>query len=151
MRRWLSILALAALGMPACSPVLRSPLPAAPEHVALRDRYFALYPDDPYRDNIQAGELRQGMNPTQVYLAWGRPLQRIKTEHEQRWVYEFREPNPGEGQPAVIARLFFENGLLTHWQRDRNTVDFRQRAMDSDPLGDLHDLPEVDPGKSREP
>jgi outer membrane protein assembly factor BamE (lipoprotein component of BamABCDE complex) len=151
MRRWLSILSLAATALLACSPVLRSPVPAAPEHLDLRTRYFALHPEDPFRAAIEADELRTGMSPTQVYLAWGRPLERVKSERTQRWLYEFREPNPGEGQPAVVARLFFEDGLLVAWQRDRHTVDFRQRAGDPDPLADLRDLPTLDTGKSREP
>jgi len=150
MRRWLSILALIALA-PACTPVLRAPLPAPSELVAQRDLYFAVHADDPFREPILAGELRQGMNPTQVFLAWGPPFQRFKTPREQRWTYEFREPNAGEGQPAVVAQLFFEDGLLVRWRRDRHTVDFRQRPADADRTGDLRTLPEPDSGKPREP
>ena len=151
MRRWLSILSLCALWLPGCTPVLRAPLPAEPALVDLRERYFALHPDDPQRAAILADELRLGMSPTQVYLAWGKPLQRTKSEHEQRWLYEFRESNAGQGQPAVVARLFFKDGLLTRWQRVRYTADFRSRSTDVDPLGDLHDLIEPDGGKSHEP
>jgi hypothetical protein len=151
MRRWLFSLALLVLAAPACTPVLRSPMTASSEQIALRDRYFALHPDDPFREAILSGELRQGMSPTQVFLAWGLPFQRVKTEQEQRWVYEFREPNLGEGQPAVVARLFFVEDRLVRWQRDRRGADFRQRAQDAEPPGDLRELPEPDGGKPREP
>jgi hypothetical protein len=151
MRRWLSILSLSALTLTGCAPVLRAPLPAVPEQLDLRERYFTLHPDDPQRAAIMAGELRAGMTPTQVYLAWGKPIERIKHERDQRWLYEFRESRVGEGQPAVVIRLFFVDGHLARWQRVRHVADFRQRSTDADPLGDLHDLIEPDGGKPHEP
>ena len=85
------------------------------------------------------------MNPTQVFLAWGRPLYRVKSEGQQRWTYEFREgPQP---QPRTLIYLFFRNARLVEWQVDRGHVYFSDPDAPRDSRDDFGDLPGLTPGK----
>lgn len=150
MKQRLLVLAIL-FGLPSCATVLRAPGPPPPEHINFRDTYLAKYPEITQREAILAGELRRGMSPAQVYLAWGAPLHRIKGEGVQRWIYEYSEPGAGEEQPSVVTHLFFKGDKLVRWRRDRHYVDFRDTQTESELGVDLRDLPQPDGAKAREP
>lgn len=140
-----SFLLLALLG--SCASTVRSPQPPSAELLALRERYLSA--DDPFHAAILAGELQRGMSPTQVYLAWGRPLKGTKDEREQRWIYEFREPGAGEAQPPLVTRLQFVDGRLLRWRSERGYIQVPDAPRGADPLADLPQLAEPESGKPR--
>lgn len=142
----LSTLLLLAL-VSSCAATVRSPQSPSADLIALRERYLAA--DDPLRADILAGELQRGMSPTQVYLAWGRPLRGRKDGREQRWVYEFREPGAGEAQPPLVTRLLFVDGRLLRWRSERGFIQVPDARGGTDPLADLPQLAEPLSGKPR--
>jgi len=143
---WLSSLLLLTL-LSSCAATVRSPQPPSAELLALRERYLTA--DDPFRAAILAGELQRGMSPTQVFLAWGRPLRGNKDEREQRWLYEFREPGAGEAQPPLVTRLLFVDGRLLRWRSERGYIQVPDAPRGTDPLADLPQLAEPESGKPR--
>jgi hypothetical protein len=125
-----------------CQRSARAPIELDADHMDLRLQYAQLYPESPYLDAIDKQEIRKGMNPTQVYLAWGPPVHRFKAEGEQKWIYEFSEKV--EGQPKLVAHLFFERKELMHWRIDHSYVFFiapEASPSSTDEFKDLPDLP----------
>ncbi|MBM4117126.1 outer membrane protein assembly factor BamE [bacterium] len=130
-----------------CAATVRSPQPPSDELLALRQRYLPA--EDPFRESILAGELQRGMSPTQVYLAWGRPLRGTKDDREQRWTYEFRDPGAPEAQPPLVTRLLFVDGRLLRWRSERGFMQLQDTPRGSDPLAGLPTLVEPEVGKPR--
>lgn len=124
-----------------CQRSARAPITLDAEHLDLRGQYAQLHPDDPFLDAIEGQEIRKGMNPTQVYLSWGRPIHRFKAENEQKWIFEFSENE--DAQPKLVAHLFFERESLVRWRIDHSYVFFVDPDTDTaggDDFGDLRDL-----------
>ncbi|MCB1161921.1 MAG: hypothetical protein R3C71_05015 [Candidatus Krumholzibacteriia bacterium] len=146
--RRLAILSLLALPLlTSCARSLRSTAQVDPEHEALRLRYLEKYPDDPFRDAILAQTVRKGMTPTEVYLAWGKPLHRFKKDSHQNWLYEFKDSAAGDGQPSTVCRLFFVDGVLTQWRRDRHFVYFEQPESEFTIPAEIESLRDLEGGK----
>jgi len=130
-----------------CRRQLRAPVNVDPAVLEIREQYAAMNPDDPFLDAIAEQKLRKGMSPTQVYLAWGRPVHRFKGEGQQKWIYEFSEdPNT---QPKTITHLFFEKEKLVRWKVNRGYVYFLDPESAGDSADDLRDLPGL--GSSKQP
>lgn len=142
----LSSLLLIAL-LASCAATVRSPQSPSPELLALRERFLAA--DDPFHASIVAGELQRGMSPTQVYLAWGRPLKGTKDQREQRWIYEFRDLGAGEAQPPLVTRLLFVDDRLVRWRSEHGYVQLPDTPHGADPLSDLPQLVQPESGKPR--
>ena len=129
------------MGLSGCRRTLKAPMAVSPEVEPLRAKYATLYPDDPLMDSIHASTLHRGMSPTQVYVAWGRPLHRFKTDAGQKWIYEFSE-DP-ESQPKTIAHLFFEDDELLRWKVDRGYVYFLEPESGGSGADEFRDLPDL--------
>lgn len=128
-----------------CRQSLRAPVEIDPEIVELRRQYATTNQSDPFLEAMADGEVRRGMNPTQVFLTWGRPLYRVKGEDRQRWTYEFREgPRP---QPRTLIYLFFRDERLVEWQVDRGHVFFSDPDSPGESPDDFGDLPGLTPDK----
>ena len=124
-----------------CQRSARAPITLSPEHLDLRMQYAQLHPEDPFLESIEGQEIRKGMNPTQVYLAWGRPIHRFKAKAEQKWVYEFTEDE--NVQPRLVAHLTFEKEALVRWRIEHSYVFFvdpETGTVEGDDFGDLRDL-----------
>ncbi|MBN2172161.1 MAG: outer membrane protein assembly factor BamE [Candidatus Krumholzibacteriota bacterium] len=133
------------LALTGCRQSLRAPVAIDPEIEQLRRQYASSNQNDPFLENMDRSEVRRGMNPTQVFLAWGRPLYRVKSEHQQRWTYEFREgPLP---QPRTLIYLFFRDTRLVEWQVDRGHVFFSDPDTPRESRDDFGDLPGLNTGK----
>jgi len=65
--------------------------------------------------------LKPGMTEKQVQYVLGTPI--IKNEfHPNQWDY-YHSTKPGyEAREAYLVRVFFENGKMTHYEREEITV-----------------------------
>jgi hypothetical protein len=144
-RTLLLLVAVVILG--GCQRSAHAPITLDAEHLDLRLQYAQLYPESPHLDAIDKQEIRKGMNPTQVYLAWGPPVHRFKAEGEQKWIYEFSEKVAG--QPKLVAHLFFERKELMHWRIDHSYVFFLDTETGTSTGDEFKDLPDL--GGSKQP
>ncbi len=129
------------VSLSACSKVLLSPAQLDAKHLELRGRYAESYPDDKYLEQILAQRIEIGMNPTQVFLAWGKPFHRFKDGNAQKWIYEFGEEGLLENQPKTVTHLFFEKDNLVRWKHDHGYVYFHGEDPGADFTDELKDLP----------
>ena len=141
-------LLIAVLGLGACHQTLRAPVKIDPDIEEVRDKYRTLYPDDPYLVDIARSELRKGMSPTQVYVAWGLPMQSSKSDKGRNWLYEFS--SPPETQPKTVAHLFFEKDKLVRWRVVRGYVYFLDPQSKSAAATEIKDLPSLSTSKQLE-
>lgn len=134
-------------GLSSCRKSLRAPVRIDPAIEKYRSNHEKDYPEDPFLPAIKRSEIHLGMSPLQVFLAWGRPVQRRKGDHEQMWIYEFSD-DP-EAQPKTIAHVFFEDELLVRWKMDRGYVYFVEPDAGGVSADDFGDLP--DAGSAKQP
>jgi hypothetical protein len=135
-----TLLALVVL-TPACTKFLRSPVQVDAIHIELRERYIAAYPDDLYLEQIVEQKIVIGMNPTQVFLSWGKPFHRFKDGDAQKWIYEFSDDGLMDNQPKTVTHLFFEQDELVRWKHDHGYVYFHGEDPGADFTDELKDLP----------
>ncbi len=136
-----SALLLVAVMASACSKTLRSPVQVDASHLELRDRYVSTFPDDAYLSQIIEQDIVIGMNPTQVFLSWGKPFHRFKDGDAQKWIYEFSDEGLQENQPKTVTHLFFEQDELVRWKHDHGYVYFHSEDPGADFSDELKDLP----------
>lgn len=122
-----------------CQRSAKAPVQLDAELSDLRVQYAETYPDDPFLPTIAENRIVEGMGPTQVFLAWGRPVHRFKGDGAQKWIYEFSEN--AEAQPKTVAHLFFEHGELIRWKIDHGFVFFLDPETQADTPEDFGDLP----------
>ncbi len=136
-----SALLLLVVMAPACTKTLRSPVQVDASHLELRDRYVSAFPDDAYLPQIIEQDIVIGMNPTQVFLSWGKPFHRFKDGGAQKWIYEFSDEGLLENQPKTVTHLFFEQDELVRWKHDHGYVYFHSEDPGADFTDELKDLP----------
>ncbi len=94
--------------------------------------YEALSPE--FKTLVDQGQIRRGMTPDAVYIAWGKPSQVLQQEDERGavtiwlyyggWLEETRYWPRSARQPVsdfqsrtyVSAEITFANGLVTAWR-----------------------------------
>lgn len=84
-----------------------------------------------YRINIQQGnqvtqemvdQLKPGMTEKQVRFVLGTPLI-LDSFHPNRWDYVYRMDKPNEALKSKQLSVFFEDGLLDHFDAQLNEDD----------------------------
>ncbi len=125
----------------ACGKFLRSPVQVDASHLERRNRYVEAFPDDVYLPHIIEQKIVIGMNPTQVFLSWGKPFHRFKDGDAQKWIYEFGDEGLLENQPKTVTHLFFEQDELVRWKHDHGYVYFHGEDPGADFSDELKDLP----------
>lgn len=94
--------------------------------------YAALSPE--FKSLVTSGQIRRGMTPDAVYIAWGKPAQILQREDAQGaitiwlyhggwleetryWTYSSRTPiNDYQPRTYVSAEITFVNGVVASWQ-----------------------------------
>jgi len=126
-----------------CVRSLKAPMALDPALQEMCDDYLRLNPDDPFLEQIKAQKLTKGMNPTQVFLSWGRPLYREKSGDSQRWLYEFDVEQLM--LPKRVAELFFEKGSLHDWRLKRGFVFYIDPDRHDESVPPCVDIPSKGP------
>jgi len=112
----IAFIAIALVALTGCTSYLKSTQLPDEDILQVREDY-----DSPWNKAIDEHEVRKGMDATDVYFSWGRPMHRLRTGENERWIYVFDEE---ENQPTQVVWLFFENGKLRKWTIDRGYMEF---------------------------
>ena len=78
---------------------------------------YPSYPEG-VRHSIDRGTIMRGMNQDQVYLALGSPVCKTEIQDQGRPVTVWLYPPIGRDACATAGfRVYFENGVVTTWDR----------------------------------
>ena len=96
------------------------------------DGFATLSPE--FKSLVNDGQIRRGMTPDAVYIAWGKPAQILQREDQQGvvtvwlyqggwleetryWAYSSRAPvNDYQPRTYVSAEINFVNGVVQTWR-----------------------------------
>lgn len=131
-QKFLPVSCVLLLGLAACgTSSLRRSQVDVPDLANLRSEYIEQYPDSPFLDNVNHGEIVRGMDAFCVLACWGPPGHRARDGGDfERWLYVDLDDVLNE---QVGYALEFEAGVLKSWDIHRAGVGIKTRDFSEQP------------------